>query len=69
MDMGMMVGSNKYSYMSIGWNVTMQNPVVPNPPYTITAVYSQANMNTAMITWIGTLDNGIIKQTSYEYNP
>ena len=39
-DMGMMVGSDKYNYQSNGWNVTMQNPVVPNPPYTITAVYT-----------------------------
>ncbi len=69
MDMGMMVGSNKYSYQSSGWNVTMQSPVVPNPSYTITAVYMPSNMQSAMMTWIGTLDNGTITQTSYAYNP
>lgn len=69
MDMGGMVGSNKYSYQASGWNITTQNPVVPNPPYTITAVYTPSNMHNAMMTWIGTIHNGIITQTSYEYNP
>ncbi|MCL5878145.1 MAG: hypothetical protein M1540_10085 [Candidatus Bathyarchaeota archaeon] len=69
MDMGMMVGSNKYNYQSNGWNVTIQNPVVPNPPYTITAIYMPSNMQTAMMTWEGTLDNGIMTQNSYAYNP
>jgi hypothetical protein len=69
MDMGMMVGSNKYNYQSNGWNVTMQNPVVPNPIYTITAVYMPSGMQRAMMTWEGTLDNGIITQTSWAYSP
>jgi hypothetical protein len=69
MDMGMMVGSNKYNYQSNGWNVTIQNPVVPNPPYTITAVYMPSTMQTAMMTWEGTLDNGIMTQNSYLYSP
>jgi hypothetical protein len=69
MDMGMMVGSNKYNYQASGWNVTTQNPVVPNPIYTITAVYTPSSAHNAMMTWIGTLDNGTITQTSYEYNP
>jgi hypothetical protein len=69
MDMGMMVGSNKYSYQSNGWNVTMQNPVVPNPIYTITAIYMPSNMHTAMMTWEGTLDNGTITQTNWDYSP
>jgi hypothetical protein len=69
MDMGMMVGSNKYNYQSNGWNVTIQNPVVPNPPYTITAIYMPSNMHTAMMTWEGTLDNGTITQTNWTYSP
>ncbi len=69
MDMGMMVGSNKYNYQCNGWNITTQNPVVPYPPYTITAVYTPANAQAAMMTWVGVLDNGVITQTSYEYNP
>lgn len=69
MDMGMMVGSDKYNYQSNGWNVTMQNPVVPNPIYTITAEYTPANMHSAMMTWEGTLQNGTMTQSSYKYNP
>lgn len=68
-DQGMLVGSTKYSYQSGGWNITTQNPVVPNPPYTITAVYTPDNAQTAMMTWIGVFGNGVITQTSYEYNP
>ncbi len=71
MDMGMMVGSDKYSYQSSGWNVTMQNPVVPNPIYTITAQYTSMNMQSGnmVIDWQGTLQNGTITQTSYTYKP
>jgi hypothetical protein len=69
MDMDMMIGSDKYNYQSKGWNVTIQNPVVPNPPYTITAIYTPTNMHTAMMTWIGTLENGTITQTKYVYSP
>ncbi len=69
MDMGMMVGSIKYNYQSSGWNVTIQNPVVPNPPYTITAVYIPSGMQHTMITWEGTLDNGVMTQNSYAYKP
>jgi hypothetical protein len=69
MDMGMMVGSNKYNYMGNGWNVTIQNPVVPNPIYTVTAVYTPSNMHNSMMTWVGEIVNGTVTQTSYEYNP
>lgn len=69
MDMGMMVGSDKYNYMSNGWNMTIQNPVVPNPIYTVTAVYTPSNMHSAMMTWVGQIHNGAITQESYQYNP
>jgi hypothetical protein len=68
-DMGIMVGSNKYSYQSSGWNITIQNPVVPSPPHTITAVYMPSGMQHALITWEGTLDNGVMTQNSYAYKP
>lgn len=69
MDMGMMVGSIKYNYQSSGWNVTIQSPVVPNPPYAITAVYMPSDMQHDVITWEGILDNGVMTQNSYAYNP
>lgn len=69
MDMDMMVGSIKYNYQSSGWNINIQNPVVPNPPYTITAVYVPSGMQHAMITWEGILENGVMTQNSYAYKP
>jgi len=69
MNMGMMVGSETYSYQSTGWNVTMQYPVVPNPIYTITAQYMPMGMHSAIMTWDGTLQSGRIAETSYTYNP
>lgn len=69
MDLGMLVGIDKYNYQASGWNVTIQNPVVPNPIYTVTAVYTPSNMHSAMMTWVGEIYNGTVTQTSYEYNP
>ncbi len=73
MDMGMMVGSDKYSYQSSGWNVTIQSPVVPNPTYTITAqcsdFSSEGHMTGMVVSWKGTLQDGIIIETAYSYNP
>ena len=71
MNMGMMVGSETYSYQSSGWNVTMQYPVVPTPIYTITAEYTPMEMHSTdyMVTWQGTLQNGTITQTNYTYHP
>ena len=71
MDMGMMLGSENYSYQGSGWNVTMQYPVVPNPIYTITAQYTPMNMQSGnvVISWQGNLQNGTIAETVYKYNP
>jgi hypothetical protein len=69
MDMGGMVGSDKYNYMGNGWNVTIQNAVVWHPIYTVTAVYTPTNMQTAMMTWAGEIFNGTVTETSYQYNP
>lgn len=73
MEMGMMVGSDKYNYQSSGWNMTMQNPVVPNPIYTITVSYNSPPYYQAappgMITWQGTMHNGTLTETRYAFNP
>jgi hypothetical protein len=69
MDQGMMLGSDKYNYMGNGWNVTIQNAVVLHPIYTVTAVYTPPNMNTALMTWVGQIVNGTVTETSYQYNP
>ena len=60
-----LLGSDKYTYLSSGWNVTMQYPVVPNPTYTITANYALDNV---AITWAGTWQNGTFTDTNYISN-
>jgi hypothetical protein len=61
-DQGMMVGSNKYSYAGGNWNVTIRNPVIPNPTYTVTATYTGDGTT---IAWEGTWKNGDVAETSY----
>jgi hypothetical protein len=68
-DQGMMVGSDIYSYQSGSWNVTMQYPVVPNPTYNLTAQYTSADTHLDIISWQGTLQNGTMTKTSYQYQP
>lgn len=59
------VGSSTYTYLSIGWNVTIQYPVVPDPIYTVTADYNSSGIS---ITWKGTWQNSTITETSYTDN-
>jgi hypothetical protein len=59
-----MVGSELYQYISGDWNVTIQYPVVPNPVYTITALYCSQN---GTVNWTGTYDGAII-ETSQSIN-
>ena len=73
MPTGMMVGSSTYSYLSNGWNVTMQYPITLNPRYTITANYtspiSEIYPPRNMIMWSGTWQKGTITETSYSFTP
>lgn len=63
------LGAETYSYQSVGWNVTMQYPVVLNPIYTVTADYispvSQVFPAEKIIVWLGTWQNGTVSETSY----
>jgi hypothetical protein len=61
------VGGGTYSYISDGWNVTMQFPVVPNTIYTITANYTTPTQT--IVAWQGTWQNGTITETSYKFTP
>ena len=69
----MIVGSETYIYQTIGWNVTMQYPVVLDPIYTVTAKYtspvSQITPEQLIVDWQGTWQNGTIIETSYTFNP
>jgi hypothetical protein len=65
-----LLGAETYTYQSQGWNVTIQNAVVANPIYSITADYSaQVSPEefgiSYRILWEGTWKNGCIIETSY----
>jgi len=69
-----LTGGQWYSYQSAGWNVTIQYPVALPPgsitTYSVTATYtSQVTPREVIVSWQGTLQNGIVTQTSYKYNP
>ena len=61
-----LVGSETYIYTAGNWNVTITNPVVLNPTYTVNAVYTDT-ANQVTIEWQGTYQNNAITQTSYNY--
>jgi hypothetical protein len=68
------VGGEWYSYQSAGWNITIQYPVALPPGsitiYSVTATYtSQVTPGEIIVSWQGTLQNGIITQTAYTFNP
>jgi hypothetical protein len=64
------LGSETYTYLSTGWNVTMRYPVVPNAIYTITADYSVPSTEPSIpvrVIWEGTWQNGTITETNYTF--
>ena len=61
-----LVGSETYIYTAGNWNVTITYPVVPNPVYTVSAVYTDT-ANQVTIEWAGTYQNSTITETSYNY--
>ena len=60
------VGSVTYIYIAGNWNVTITNPVVLDPVYTISAVYTDT-ANAVTIEWLGTYENEAITETGYNY--
>ena len=65
------VSYTTWLYQSAGWNVTIGYPVVPNPTtYSVTATYtSQVAPGEVIVSWQGTMQNGVITQTAYTFNP
>jgi hypothetical protein len=61
-----LVGSETYIYIAGSWNLTITNPVVADPIYTISAVYTDT-VNLVTIEWQGTYENEAITETSFEY--
>lgn len=61
-----LVGAETYMYYSLGWNLTLSYPVVPNAIYTITADYSAVSIGIPYrVIWQGTWQNEVINETSY----
>ncbi|MCW4024967.1 MAG: hypothetical protein NWF01_08035 [Candidatus Bathyarchaeota archaeon] len=64
------LGSTAYSYISGSWNVTITNPVVPDPIYTVSVTYPPSAASDAyMIIWVGTWQSGSITEITYAYTP
>ena len=61
-----LVGSVTYIYLAGNWNVTITNPVVLDPTYTVSAVYTDTE-NMVTIEWAGTYQDSAISETSFEY--
>lgn len=65
------LGAETYTYLSQGWNVTVQYPVIANPIYGITADCSAVSAGGISIpyrvVWKGTWENGTITETSYTF--
>jgi hypothetical protein len=57
-----LLGSVVYLFNSTGWSIKIQNPVVPNPIYDISADYSVGSVSVA---WRGTYHSGVVTETSY----
>jgi hypothetical protein len=55
-----LLGSETYLYRGGNWSISIQNPVVPKPIYTITANYSS---NGCIFGWVGTYQNGEVDET------
>jgi hypothetical protein len=63
-----LVGAETYMYYSLGWNLTLNYPVVPNAVYTITADYSAVSIGIPYrVIWQGTWQNEVINETSYVF--
>jgi len=68
------VGGEWYSYQSAGWNITIQYPVALPPgsitTYSVTATYtSQVTPGEVIVSWQGTLQNDVVTETAYTFNP
>lgn len=65
------LGAETYTYVSQGWNVTIQYPVIADPTYTITANYSATSTGNVTIPyavlWQGSWENGTITETNYDF--
>jgi len=60
------VGAETFMYYSLGWNFTLNYPVIPNPIYMIVADYSAISIGIPYrVIWKGTWQSEVINETSY----
>jgi hypothetical protein len=72
----MLVGSVQYVYTTVHgtmggawWTVEINNPVIPNPTYTVNVNYTQTGVQTPYaISWNGTWQDSNINETGYSSN-
>jgi hypothetical protein len=65
-----LLGAEIYVYRSEGWEVTIQNPVVPTPMYIITVNYNVPSGGISIpysVYWQGTYRNGAFTETDYSF--
>lgn len=60
------VGSDTYIYIAGNWNVTITNPVVLDPVYAISAIYTDTE-SAVTIEWEGTYQDEVITETGFNY--
>jgi hypothetical protein len=62
------LGSTTYTYLSGSWNVTISNPVVLDPIYTVSVTYPPSAATDAYnIIWVGTWQSETITEITYSY--
>ena len=59
------VGAETYIYTGNGWNVTIQNPVVADPIYHVSATYTTSGSQQVTVDWQGTYQHGVVTETKY----
>jgi len=61
-----LVGAETYIYTAGNWNVTITNPVVADPTYTVSAVYTDTE-SMVTIEWTGTYQDSEVSEVSFDY--
>jgi len=63
------LGAETYIYTGNGWNVTIRNPVIPDPIYKVNATYTASGSQQVTVDWQGTYQHGVVTETKYTYTP
>jgi len=61
-----LVGAETYIYTAGNWEVTITNPVVADPTYDVSAVYTDTE-SMVTIEWTGTYQDSEVSEVSFDY--